>query len=112
MWQMPTTWMAPNNDGHLEFVVAPPADYLLSPRGLARQSQTGPNLGWSGWTQLALPYPGFTAAVQPTLAAESDGRLAVFVTDGKQFWEQYQTSAGMTTAGRITGNPLDLPGPT
>jgi hypothetical protein len=109
MWQMPTTWMAPNNDGHLELVVAPPADYLLSPQGLARQSQTGPKLGWSGWTQLALPYLGFTAYVQPRLAMESDGRLAVFVTDGKQFWEQYQTSAGddgsWTTSWQSLGSP-------
>jgi hypothetical protein len=110
MPQVPTTWMAPNSGGLLEFVVAPPADYLFSPQGLWRQYQSGPNLAWSKPEQFTVPYVNFTAAVQPKVAAEWDGHLAVFVTDGKEFWEQWQTSNAEADSWSGTWQPLGSPG--
>jgi hypothetical protein len=78
--------LAPSADGRLELF------YVGSDRALWHIWQTTPSGGWSDWKSHGLP-PGCELNPQtPGIAANSDGRLELFITstDG-QLWHIWQT---------------------
>ena len=95
MAQVATTFMAPNNDGRLEFwflVIA--SEGYTTPPGLWRQYQTTPNGAWFGWISIGLPL-NVTFHTSPTVVANpTDGHLEVFTSDNENLWHIYQQSPG------------------
>jgi hypothetical protein len=116
MTQLPTSWVAPASDGHLEFLVVPPTtNGWSSLGGIARLSQSGPpSFTWNpGWQQMPPPQNAAeqpvtpTWIIQPTVVADHDQSLHAFVTDGQSYWHLWQTS---DTTWADTWWPLGSPG--
>lgn len=96
MAQVATTFLAPNNDGRLEFWFSVQAsEAYTTPPGLWRQYQTTPNGAWSGWISIGLPPNVPTLSASLTVVANpTDGHLEVFALDGGDLWHIYQQSPG------------------
>jgi hypothetical protein len=110
-------WTAMGAQGEWPATVAPSGDGRLELfAGLNHASQTAWSNGWSGWTQMPPP-PAFTANAlfAPGIAAQADGRLAIFVANGALWrmeqtawsngWSQWQ-SHGTTGGGRGVTGPV------
>src|ERR1700741_4802115 len=87
---MARPWVAANADGRLElFAVGVDAS---GDQQVWHLSQTAPNGGWSSWSSLGTPVPN-VGMFLPSVAANADGRLELFVTDlGGELWHVGQTA--------------------
>ena len=82
-----------NQDQRLEvFMIGPDSN-------LWHNWQVTPGGYWSGWSNLAVPNPGYTPIGAPAVARNADGRLEVFITDGQtvaHIW-QVEPNSGWST---------------